>query len=57
MKISVTSDNGECFSYDTNKDSMCLCPGADERAAVVAALEEARGFLMPHNGSEITEQV
>jgi hypothetical protein len=47
MRIIVQDDAGECFSYDTNKDSMCLCPGTDEKPEVVSALTEAIAFLTP----------
>jgi hypothetical protein len=45
MKISVSDDKGECFSYDTAKDSMCLHPNKAETPAVVDALREATRFL------------
>jgi hypothetical protein len=46
MKISVSDDTGECFSYDTAKDSMCLHPNKAETPAVLNALLEATNFLV-----------
>lgn len=45
MIITVRDNSGECYSYSTDKDSMCLFPGADEKPKVEAALKEALSFL------------
>jgi hypothetical protein len=46
MRIIVRDDAGtECFSYDTNKDSLCLCPARHEKPEIIAALAEAARFL------------
>lgn len=45
MKIVVTDETGERFSYDTDKNANCLCPGRDEKPAVIEALSEALQFL------------
>lgn len=45
MRIVVSDGTGERYSYDTDKDSMCLYPAADEKPEVARALEEASAFL------------
>lgn len=45
MRVIVEDETGQRFSYNTDKNENCLCPGMDERPGVVAALEEATRFL------------
>jgi hypothetical protein len=45
MRVIVQDETGERYSYDTNKDSLCLCPGRDEKPEVIEALREATAFL------------
>lgn len=49
MKVIVQDETGECFSYDTAKDSNCLHPSRAETPAVVDALKEATTFLTGPN--------
>ena len=43
----VTDDGGEeiVYSYDTDKNSQCLLPGADEKPQIIEAVREALAFL------------
>lgn len=45
MRVTVTDETGERFSYDTAKESLCLHPSRAEVPAVVDALREAARFL------------
>ena len=45
MRIVVSDETGERFSYDTAKKTMCLMPGNDEKPAVIDAMDEALTFL------------
>jgi hypothetical protein len=46
MRIVVQDHDGsEMFSYDTDKETMCLCPARAEKPLVIEALAEAARFL------------
>ena len=45
MIVRVERGGVEVFSYDTDKQTRCICPGTDERETVADALREAEAFV------------
>ena len=53
LRITVTDDADQTLlNYSTDPNENALAPGADEKADVIEALEDALAFLRNSNGEE-----
>jgi hypothetical protein len=53
MRVDVTNDSDEVLmSYSTDPNDEGTAPGADVRAEIIEALEDALAFLRSANGEE-----
>jgi hypothetical protein len=45
MIVVVYNGGSKRFEYDTEKETLCLCPGVAEAPAIAQTLQEACNFL------------